>query len=110
MTLVHKNWLLRQLPRQKIKEMSIPLKVREIGASKYESAQFAEVSLFLPGETNKGQKVYASIQCKLYLVKGLRANIFIGNDILALESFMLNVGLSHALVGSCRVKITIKAR
>ena len=37
-TLVDKDWLLRQLLDQKIKEMSTPLKVRGIGASKHESA------------------------------------------------------------------------
>ena len=109
-TLVNKDWLLRQLPNQKIKEMSTPLKVRGIGTLKHESAQFAELSLFLLGEDNEEQKVYASIRCKLYLVEGLRANILVDNDILAPESFVLNVGLGHALVGSCGVKIAIRAR
>lgn len=90
--------------------MSTPLKVRGIGASKHKSAQFAELPLFLLGENNKRQKVYASIRCELHLVDGLRANILISNNILAPESFVLNVGLSHALVGSCGVKIAIKAK
>lgn len=34
----------------------------------------------------------------------------IDNDILAPESFVLHVGLSHAIVGSCGVMITIRAR
>lgn len=109
-TLVDKDWLLRQLPDQKIKEMSTPLKVRGIGASKHESAQFAELSLFLPGENNKGQKVYASFKCELHLVEGLRANMLIGNNILAPENFVLNIRLGHAVVGSCGVKIIINAR
>lgn len=109
-TFVDKDWLLRQLPNQKIKGMSIPLKIRGIGTSKHKSAQFVEVSLFLPGESNKGQKVYISVRCKLHLVEGLRANILIGNNILALKSFVLNIGLGHVLIESCRVKITIKAR
>lgn len=110
MTLVDKDWLLRQLPHQKIKEISTPLKVRGIRTSKHESAQFAEVSLFFLGESDEGQRVYAFIRCELHLVEGLRANILIGNDILAPESFVLNVALDHALVESCRVKITIRAR
>ena len=109
-TFVDKAWLLRWLPHQKIREMATPLKVGEIGASKHESAQFAELSLFLSGENNKGQKVYASIRCKLHLVKSLKANILIGNNILAPENFVLNIGFGHALVGSCGVKITIKAK
>lgn len=54
-TLVDKTWLLRQLSQQKIKEMSTPSKVRGIGSSKHKSAQFAEVSLFLPDENMEGQ-------------------------------------------------------
>lgn len=44
------------------------------------------------------------------MVDGLRANILIGNNILALESFVLNVRLGHALLVSSEVKITIKAK
>lgn len=54
--------------------------------------------------------IYTSIRCKLYLVKSLKANIRIGNNILASKSFMLNIGLGHVLVESCKVKIAIKAR
>lgn len=107
---VDKDWLLRQLPDQKQKEMSTPLKVRGIGASKHESAQFAELFLFLPGENNKRQKVYASFKYKLYLVKGLRANMLIGNNILAPKNFVLNIELGHTVVRSCGVKITINAK
>lgn len=90
--------------------MFTPLKIKGIGVSKFESAQFAELSLFLPGENDKGQKVYASIRCELHLVEDLRANILVGNDILGPENFLLNVRLGHALVGSCGVKIAIRAR
>lgn len=37
-TLIDKVWLLRQHPQQKIKEISIFLKVRGIGSLKHESA------------------------------------------------------------------------
>ena len=109
-TLVNKAWLLRQLSHQKIKEMSSPLKVRGIETSKHESAQFAEVSLFLPGENLEGQQVYASFKCELHQVDGLRANILIGNNILAPEGFILNFKMGHAVVRSYRVTIPIKAR
>lgn len=109
-TLVDKDWLLRQLPDQKIKEMSIPLNIRGIGASKHKSAQFVELFLFLSGKNDEKQKVYASFKCKLHLVEGLRINILIANDILPPESFVLNIGLGHVIMGSYRVKITIRAR
>lgn len=89
--------------------MFTSLKVKGIETSRHKSAQFAELSLLLPEENNHERNVYAFIRCKLYLVEGLKANILFGNNILALESFVFNVGLDHALVGSCRVKITIRA-
>lgn len=86
------------------------MKVREIGTSKQKSAQFAEVALFLLGKSNEEQRVYASIRCELHLGKRLRANTLINNNILALKSFVLNVGLGHSLVRSCGVKIAIRLR
>ena len=77
---------------------------------RHESNQFAELSLFFPGENGKGEMVYASIKCKLHLVKGFRANILIGNNILTLEGFVINIGLGHAVIGSYGVKIMIRAR
>ena len=109
-TLVNKDWLLWQLPGQKIKKMSTPLRVREIMALRQKSNQFAELSLFFSGENGKGEMVYASIKCELHLVKGLRANILIENNILAPEGFIINIGLGHAVVGSFGVKIMIRVR
>lgn len=54
MTFVNKNWLLYQLSDQKIKKMPTSLKIRGIKTLKYKFAQFAEVFLFLSGESNKG--------------------------------------------------------
>lgn len=109
-TFVDKNLLLKQFSDQKKKKMSISLKVREIEASKHEFAQFAKLSLFFLEKNNKKRNIYTSIKCELYLIDGLKANILIGNNILTSESFVLNVGLGHALVGSCRVTITVRVK
>lgn len=90
--------------------MSIPQKVRGIGISKHETTQFAKLFLFFSGKNNKGQKVYTSFKCKLYLVEGFRANILIENNILAPKKFIFNIKLGHAVIRSCGVKITIWAR
>lgn len=108
MIIVDKDRLLRHLPDQKKK--SIPLKVRGIEVLRHKFAQFAVLSLFFPGEDDEKRKIYASIKCELHLLKCLSAKILIGNNNLAPESFVLNIGLSYAIVGSCSVKITIKAR
>lgn len=109
-TFVDKAWFLRQLFGQKIKEMSISLKVKGIKTLKYKSAQFPKVFLFLSGTNVRGQQVYTSFKYKLHLAERLRANILVRNDILASEGFILNLKISHALVKSCGVTIPIKVR
>lgn len=51
--------------------MSIPLKVKGIKTLKYKSAQFVKIFFFLLEESNKGQKVYASVKCELHPVERL---------------------------------------
>lgn len=109
-TLVDKAWLLQQLSNQKIKGMSTPLKIKGIGGSKHKSAQFAKLSFFFLGENDKRQKVYASLSYELYLVEGFRANILIENNILVPKGFIFDLKLGHASVGSCGVKIIVRAR
>ncbi len=109
-TLIDKVWLLSYLSYQKISTMSTHLNVRGIGTSKHESAQFAALSLYFPGEDQAGQRVYASIKCELHLVDSLRANILVGNDILSPEGFVININKNHALIGSCGVTIPINTK
>ena len=109
-TLVDKGWLSKHLPTQKINTMSTPLKVRGIRASKHESGEFAALSLYFPGKNNTGQLVYASITCEINLVKGLKTNLLIGNNIMSPEGFLIDVKAKSALIGSCGVTIPIDVR
>ncbi len=109
-TLVDKSWLAKNLPTQKISTISTPLKVRGIGAFKHKSGEFAALSLYFPGKNNAGQLVYASLTCEIHLVEDLRENLLIGNDIISLESFVIDVKGKKALLGSCEVTISIDAR
>ena len=109
-TFIDKAWLLSHLPHQKVSSMSTPLNVRGIGTPKHESAQFAALSLYFPGKNEAGQRVYASIKCKLHLVDGFWANILVGNNILSPENFVININKNHALIGSCGVTIPINAK
>lgn len=90
--------------------MSTPLKVKEIKASKHQSTQFAKLSFFLLEKDHKRQKVYTSFKYKLHLVKSLKTNILIDNNILVPESFFFDIRWGHIVVRSFGVKITIRAR
>lgn len=70
-TFVDRDWLLKRLPHQKISTISILLKVRGIGASKHESAEFPALSLYFPGKNDAEQLVYIALKCEIHLVDGL---------------------------------------
>lgn len=70
----------------------------------------AKLFLFFLRENDERQKVYAFFKCKLYLVKGLKTNILIENNILITEGFVIDDKLNHAILESCGVKITIRVR
>lgn len=53
--------------------MPVLLKVRGIGTSKYESGDFAWMTIYIPGIDEKDCEVYTSNRCELYLVDGLKA-------------------------------------
>ncbi len=90
--------------------MSTPLRVRGIGSSKHESGEYAALSLYFPGKDNTSQQVYASLTFEIHLVKGLRANLLIDNDIMSPESFIIDVIRKSVFIGSCGVTISINAR
>lgn len=96
--------------RQKISTISTPLNIRGIGTSKHKSAQFAALPFYFPGKNWAGQQVYALIKCELHLVNGFQANILVGNNILFSKDFAININKNRALIGSCRVTISINAK
>lgn len=90
--------------------MPIYLKIRDIGASKHKSEDFALTTIYIPSIDKKSHEVYASINCKLHLVDRLKANMLVDNDMLCIEEFTINLAISSALIRSCVVKININVR
>lgn len=86
------------------------MKVRGIGASKHKSTEFAALLLYFLGKNDAEQLVYAALKCEIDLIKGLRANSLIGNDILSLKGIVIDINRKSALIGSCEVTITINAK
>lgn len=109
-TLVDRDWLTKKLLSQRISTMPVPLKIRGIGASKHESGQFVLTMLYIPGTDEIGREVYTSITCKLHLINGLKANMLMGNNILCIKGFALNLYNFSALIYSCGIRIDISAR
>lgn len=81
----------KKKPKPKISAIPVLLKVRNIGASKHKSREFALTTFYIPGFNYDQRKVYIYIKCKLYLIEGLKANMLIGNNILYTKSFLINL-------------------
>lgn len=90
--------------------MSTTLKVREIGASKHKSGEFAALLLYFPGKNKVGQLVYAFLTCQIHLVKDLRANLLIDNNIMFLEGFVIDIKEKSTLIRSCNIIIFIDTK
>ena len=108
--LVDKTWLSKCLLMQKINIMLTPLKVWKIRASKHKSGEFAALSLYFPSKNDMGQWVYASLTCKIHLIKDLRANLLIGNNIMSLKGFIIDIKRRSVFIENCGVTVPIHAR
>jgi hypothetical protein len=49
----------------------------------------------------KGKKAILTLHFKLHIVRGLRANILFGTDMMARHQIAIDVGCHRAVIGSC---------
>lgn len=109
--LVDKTWLVRKLFSQNIITMPVPLNVRGIGASKHKANMFPLTALYFLGLDRKGSKVYICIKCEPHVVKGLKVNMLIGNDVFCTKGFLINLTntFTHILKYGVNINITAKS-
>lgn len=109
-TLVDRVWLVKKLSSQKISVILVLLKIRDIGALKYESRNFALTIIYISGIIKKDRKIYASISYKLYLVDGLKVNMLGSNNMFSIKGFAINLSNSSVLIHSYGMKINLNTR
>lgn len=90
--------------------MATSFKVRGIEVSKHKSGEFAALFLYFLGKNNMGHLVYAFLTCEIYLVEGHRANLLIGNNIMSLEGFFMDVKRRNVLIRGCGVTVPINTK
>lgn len=95
---------------QKANTISIPLKIRGIGTSKHESGEFAAFFLYFPERNNAGQQIYVFLTYEIHLVKGLRANLLIRNNIMSLKGFVIDIKKKSIFIESYKVTVPIDVR
>lgn len=99
--LMNCTWLLEKAPTKKILKMATLLKVRNIGSLKYESNEFVSISLYFSGIDLTNCPVYVHIHKKLYIVKKLKANLLVSNNILVIERVIIDLANKSAMISSC---------
>ncbi len=81
-----------------------------IGASRHESDKFVSMSLYFPDIDSTNRPAYAHIHRELHLANGLKANLLVGNDILATERVIIDLANKSAMISSCQVTISVVTR
>lgn len=100
-TFVDHAWLLEMAPTEKILKMATQLKVRGIRSSRHESDEFVSMSLYFPGINSTNHPAYTHIHKKLHIVERLKANLLVGNNILAMERVIIDLATKSAMISSC---------
>ena len=109
-TLVDRAWLFNKAATKKILKRATQLKVRAIGTLRHESNEFVSISLYFPGINLINRLAYAHIHRKLHLVNRFKANLLVGNNILATERVVIKLANKSAIISSYQVTISIAAR
>lgn len=90
--------------------MAIFLKMHSIRAFKHELDKFVLMPIYFLGVEKYKQLVYACIYRKMHLIDGLKANILVKNNIMALKDLMIDLANFITFISSCNVWIAIIAR
>ena len=83
------------------------MKIREIEFSKYETFEYIIQNLYFSKLDDKDHKMLIYIRRELYIVDDLRTKMLIGNDILELKDFVINVINKKTRINNCKIEIKI---
>ncbi len=97
------------LPDTPTRTMAAPIEVSGIGSDCHQTDRYVITPLYIPGKDNNGDvSTDSTAPRELHIVKGLRAGMLIGNNIITPERIDLLASQQVAQIGSCKVKAPIK--
>lgn len=105
--LADKDWILSQVLRNKVKSMTSFLHVKSIGTAIHLSKNFIHIPFYFFGTNNNSKSVLAEIKQEVHLVEKLKIEMLVGNDILVLKRFILDLSNKETTISSCNTKIKI---
>jgi len=106
MSLVNKEFLMKQALKTTIKWMPSPIQVKGIGAEIHQCEKYANLAIYLSGDKTRT----AVIEQEVHIVKDLKAKMLVGLDILSPEKIFIMMNNTEAVIKSCnniRVPLTV---
>lgn len=86
---------------KKILKIITLLKVRDIETSKHKLNKFISRFFYFSDIDSTNCLAYTHIHREFYLVDGLKANLLVGNNILAIERVVIDLANKFAMISSC---------
>jgi hypothetical protein len=99
-SLTDRNFVLNRLSKVHIQLMTTFLTVRDISANVHEIKKYVNFSIYLSSKNDSIKMI--EIHRKMHLVKKLKTNMLIENDILRFEEIIIDVQEKRIIIISCQ--------
>ena len=80
-TIIGRNFLIKQAPDYEIKLAKSPIGVRGVGNTPLKTREYAVIDVYIPGQLPDGSAAVGHIRCEAYIIKELSANLLFGADV-----------------------------
>jgi hypothetical protein len=99
-SLANRNFVLKRLSKAHIYLMTSSLIVRDIDANVHEIKEYVNFSIYLSSKNNSIKMI--EIHREMHLMKNLKANMLINNDILESKEIIIDVQDKKTIIDSCQ--------
>lgn len=109
-TFINFTWLLEKAPTENILKITTLLKVRNIRSLKHKFDEFVSMSFYFFGINSTNYSAYAHIYWKFHIIEGLKTNLLVSNNILAIERVIIDPINKSIIISSYQVILSIATR
>ena len=106
-TLSNEVFFQKQFRNVSVRIMTISITVRDLEVNKYQIDKYAVVLMYFEDKNKSDDVVKTIIIREVHLIKDLKANLLIENDILKFELIDISTSINTAYIENCEVTILI---
>lgn len=100
-TLCNSLFFQAQATNTTILKMATSIIIRGLEDNKHVTDQYAMTNIYISAKNSQKKLVTVHIQCEIYLILGLKANMLVKTKIIILEQFVLDFNKKTAFIESC---------